>query len=64
MPNPSTSTFSIPMASMSSLSHSMTVRSSMAAFSMGTSSHRGGAGDDEAADVLRQVAGKAQDLAG
>jgi hypothetical protein len=41
MPSASTSTFRIPTSSMSSLSHSMTVRSGIEAFSMGTISHRG-----------------------
>ena len=40
MPSASTSTLRMPSASRSSLSHSMTVRSAMAAFSIGTSSHK------------------------
>ena len=50
-------------ASRSSLSHSMTVRSAIAAFSIGTSSDERPAGDHEAADMLRQVARKADQLA-
>ena len=41
MPRPSTSTLSRPSASRSSLSHSMKVRSSMAALPMGTTSDKG-----------------------
>ena len=41
MPSASTSTLRMPSRSRSSLSHSITVRSSMAAFSMGTSSSSG-----------------------
>ena len=40
MPSASTSTLSMPSASISSLSQEMTVRSSIEAFSMGTSSSR------------------------
>src|SRR5215211_3055572 len=40
MPRPSTSTFRMPRSLRSSLSHSTTVRSSMAAFSIGTTSSR------------------------
>ncbi len=62
MPSASTSTLSRPSASRSSLSHWMTVRSGIAAFSIGTSSRQRPAGDDEAADVLRQVAREAEHL--
>jgi hypothetical protein len=62
MPSASTSTLRMPSASISSLSHSMTVRSSIAAFSIGTSSSSRSLGDDEAADMLREVARKADDL--
>ena len=41
MPSDRQSTLRMPSSSRSSLSHSMTVRSGMAAFSMGTSSHSG-----------------------
>ena len=43
----------------SSLSHWMTVRSGIAAFSTGTRSSSASCGDHEAADVLRQMARKA-----
>ena len=46
---------------MSSLSHSMKVRSSIAALPIGTISSSG-AGQDEAADVLREVAREADQL--
>ena len=63
MPRPSTSTFRKPSASMSSLSHSMTGRSSIAAGSIGTSSSSRSCGEHEAADVLREVAREADQLA-
>ena len=47
---------------MSSLSHSITVRSGMAAFSIGTSSLSAPLRDHEPADVLGEVARKAADL--
>ena len=62
MPSARQSTLRMPSSSRSSLFHWMTVRSGMAAFSMGTSSHSGPAGDDHAAGVLREVAGKADQL--
>ena len=64
MPSARTSTFRMPSASRSSLSHSMTVRSSIAAFSIGTSSDKRPAGDHEAADMLRQMPREADQLAG
>ena len=60
MPSASTSTLSSPSSSRSSLSHWMTVRSGIAAFSIGTSSSSSPSRDDEAADVLREVARKAE----
>ncbi len=53
----STSTFISPSASMSSLSHSMKVRSFIAPLWIGTSLVEPAFGEHEAADVLRQVAG-------
>ena len=64
MPSARMSIFRMPSASRSSLSHSMTVRSSIAAFSIGTSSDKRPAGDDKTADMLRQVARKADQFAG
>ena len=64
MPSASTSTLSSPSASRSSLSHWITVRSAIAAFSTGTSRVEQAARDHEAADVLRQVAREADQLAG
>jgi hypothetical protein len=64
MPSASTSTFMRPSASMSSLSHSMKVRSSMAALPIGTSLVEPLAGQHEAADMLREMARKADQLAG
>ena len=66
MPSASTSTFSSPRSLRSSLSHCTTVRSTMVAFSMGTSSSSGAFRDDEAADMLGQMprkAGKVHELA-
>ena len=62
MPSASTSTFMRPTASMSSLSHSMKVRSAMAALPIGTVSSIARLAQDEAADVLRQVAREADEL--
>ncbi len=64
MPSASTSTFIRPSVSMSSLSHSMKVRSSMAALPMGTVSSRRSAREHEAADMLRQMAREADQLVG
>ena len=63
MPSPSTSTFMKRSASMSSLSHSITWRSSIAAGSIGTSSSSRSSGQHEAAGMLRQVAREADQLA-
>ena len=63
MPSASTSTFIRPRASMSSLSHSMKVRSFIAALPIGTGLVQPPLGQDEAAHVLRQMAGKAHQLA-
>ena len=59
---PSTSTFNSPSASRSSLSHSMKVRSSMAALPMGTTSDKRPARQHEAADMLGEVAREADQL--
>ena len=56
MPSARQSTLSSFIVSRSSLSHWMMVRSSIAAFSTGTSVAQRRIGDHEAADVLRQVA--------
>ena len=56
MPSASTSTFIRPSASISSLSHSMKVRSSIAALPIGTVSSSRSCGQHEAADMLRQMA--------
>ena len=62
MPSASTSTFIMPSASMSSLSHSMKVRSSIAALPIGTDLVEPSARQDEAADMLREVAREADEL--
>ena len=64
MPSASTSTFISPSASMSSLSHSMKVRSSMAALPIGTISSSRSARQHEAADMLGEMAREADQLAG
>ena len=64
MPSASTSTFMRPTASMSSLSHSMKVRSSMAAVPIGTVSSMRSPAQHEAADMLREMARKADELVG
>jgi hypothetical protein len=56
MPEASTSTFRMPSASISSLSQQMTVRSSIVAFSIGHQFVEPPLGDDEAADMLAEVA--------
>ena len=53
-----------PITSRSSLSHSMTVRSSIAAFSIGTISHKRPLGDHHPADVLAEVAREAEQFGG
>ena len=63
MPSASTSTLSMPSASMSSLSHSMKVRSSMARVVDRHGLVEPLAGEHEAADVLREVAREAEQLA-
>ena len=63
MPSASTSTLRMPSASRSSLSHSTTVRSSIAALPIGTSSSSRSAREDEAADMLGEMARKADQLA-
>ena len=60
MPSASTSTLSSPSASRSSLSHSITVRSGIAAFSTGTRCDKRPARNHEPAGVLRQMARKAE----
>ena len=62
IPSARMSTLRIFSVSMSSLSQGMTVRSSIVAFSIGHKLIQPAFGDDEAADVLGQVAGKALDL--
>ena len=64
MPSASTSTLRMPTASRSSLSHSTILRSSIAVLTIGTISSSRSLGDDEAADMLRQMAGEAHDLVG
>jgi hypothetical protein len=56
--------FHQPRTSMSSLSHSMKVRSCIAALPMGTMRVEPVAGQHEAADMLRKMARKAQHLTG
>ena len=63
MPSASTSTFMMPSVSRSSLSHSMKVRSSIAAFPIGTVC-RAVRGQHEAADMLGQMARKAGQFVG
>ena len=63
MPRPSTSILRMPSASRSSLSHSTKVRSSMARVADRHHLVEPAAGDDEAADVLREMAREADDLA-
>jgi len=63
MPSASTSTFIMWRRRGSSLSHSTWVRSSIAAFMIGTISSSRSLGHDETADVLRQVAREADQLA-
>ena len=58
MPRARMSTLSRPRASRSSLSHWMTLRSGMAGVLDGHQAGPAGRADDEAADVLGQVAGK------
>ena len=60
MPSASTSTFIRPSASMSSLSHSMKVRSSIAALPIGHELVEPPARQHEAADMLREMARKAE----
>ena len=64
MPSASTSTFIRPSASMSSLSHSMKVRSFIAALPIGHGLVEPALGQHEAAHVLREVAREAQELGG
>ena len=64
MPSPSTSTFMNLSASISSLSHSMTCRFSMAAGSIGTISSSRSEREDEAARMLREMPRRAHQLAG
>jgi len=61
MPSARTSTFRSPSASRSFLSHSMTLRSFIAAFSIGTKALEGPSRDDEAADVLGQMPREAEE---
>ena len=62
MPSASTSTFISPSASMSSLSHSMKVRSFIAALWIGTVSISRILGQHEPADMLRQMTRKFEQL--
>ena len=64
MPSASTSILRMPSSSMSSLSHSMKVRSSIAPLPTGTVSVSEPLGQDEAADMLRQMARHADHLLG
>ena len=63
MPSPSTSILRMPSASRSSLSHSTKVRSGIARIADRHHLVEPAARDDEAADVLRQMAREAVDLA-
>ena len=62
IPSPSTSIFRMPSASRSSLSHSTKVRSGMAPLPIGITSSSRSARDDEAADMLREMARESRSI--